>query len=277
MLRSVNRCSSLLARWSSAQLRGGPLGASGPADTTNPWRIQAGLDRSMRFRRAPSGALVLASAASAFQSTMKGQEVACGNRHTTPSHLRPTPAHKMASVLSQMLLLDVYSFFNRSIFVQVKPQPLAPCRVHPNIGRWMPTRGGLVRSLLPQAANNWGKGHHTGSAVGATRFGRPPADRWPGPDAVDLRPGSTSEIATVERFWWEGVIVEDSAKQTSLPNASAARHLTSATDSHPITERFHIVLRQAFLQSSHSLSATLICKANKDLVSVSSFPRVSRG
>ena len=46
--RNVNSSSSFFKRRSSAQLRGVPLGASGPADTIGSRRIQAGLDRRRR-------------------------------------------------------------------------------------------------------------------------------------------------------------------------------------------------------------------------------------
>ena len=66
---------------------------------------------------------------------------------------QPTPANKMASVLSQMLLLEIYSFVNRSIYSQVKPWPLVSMSGPPRPWEMdANTRRQRVRSLLFQAA-----------------------------------------------------------------------------------------------------------------------------
>ena len=200
----------------------------------------------------------------------------------------------MASVLSQMLHLEISSFSNRSIFLRLSHGPW--CRVHP--GRWLPTRGasGCVHFSFrqPYGPQQLGRRILCWKRCRSNQIGTIPQQSV-GQDAVDfgsdhqisptqpmpgrsrapptaLGQGSPSEVAA-ERFlvaqrhsWGRGKRV------TFCREAGTSRHLTSVTDSHPVTGRFHRVVRQASFQSSHSLCSFFLCMSeiNKDVASVSS-------
>ena len=131
MPRSIHRYCNFCERRSSAQLRGVPLGMSGPADT-NP----ASHDRrraKRRFSRAPSGAPVPAAPLQFSGASRRTEKWLAKNQHTTPSHLR----------LLRHIRLHVRNCprsLAAAFWALVTTKLLVPCQLFPSHGSWILTQ-----------------------------------------------------------------------------------------------------------------------------------------